>query len=1313
VSARDRGHLEAGASLALPRAAILGTGRLRTLLSASGSGGTWYDDHALTRWRPEPLGNRYGWWFQVRDADSGRCHPIGRNGAAETQGVVATDESPGRFAILHDEDGIEARVDVCHLSEGAGEIRRVTLRNAGNRRRTIELATALEVSLQHPAADAAHPAFSKLFVQTEYAAGHRALIARRRPRGDDEKHPWMVLAAPGADLLEWETDRATLIGRGDEAHARARMHAPGRFTGTTGNVLDPVFAFRRRVVLPPGGSTALDFVLAAASDRESALATANEVREPGRVTLEFQSAEKRERTRLGGLGLDTQRAVLLQSLAAAALEGRPLLRAGAGALGRAAGPAGRLAETGIDPAASLVTVRMPSPGGTLSDALEALRYWRALGLPFQVLVIADDLSAAGVPTADPGAGVFVVPFDALGAAGVDLALAMACWAPAAPLDARIQEPAAASGAPDALPEAATADGAPRPAGAAEHVTLRFDNGIGGFSEDGAEYVIRIRGGGAGGRPPLPWINVIANERMGFFVSESGAASTWGCNSREYRLTPWSNDPLLDPHSEALYIRDDESGAFWSPLPGPVPIERACEVRHGLGVSRFLTEYESLEHETQWFVAREDPVRFCRVRLVNRSPRTRRLSLYAFQQLVLGALPETSGRFVITSRDQESGALFATSAVGDAFAGRVAFASVVGGDVPSDVSADRAGFLGAAGDARRPDAVARGGALDGVTGPGLDPCFAQRMTIEIGPGEEIERTFVLGDAADAGEARILLARYRPPGRVEAEFGRATEFWRDLVGGLQIETPEPAIDLMVNRWLPYQSLSGRILGRTAFYQSSGAYGFRDQLQDASAFAMLDPDRMRRQILIHAAHQFVEGDVLHWWHPPLDRGMRTRFADDLLWLPYLAAGYVRATGDAAVLEERTPYLTARPLAPGEAEAFVEPRDAGSDGTVYEHACRAIDRSLGTGAHGLPLFGSGDWNDGMNRVGHEGRGESVWMGFFLISVIGAFAPLCEQRGDAARAARYRAHAVALGNAIERHAWDGSWYLLAFDDDGHPLGTHADDECRIDGLVQAWSVISGAAPAARTSVALDAMETHLISETDGIARLLTPPFENTPRDPGYIKGYVTGVRENGGQYTHAALWMVQALAESGRRDRAARVLSMLSPVNHARDATEVARYQVEPYVVAADVYGAAPHVGRGGWTWYTGSASWMYRVAVESVLGLEWQDGETLLMRSRMPDEWPSCTVRWRVPGSRTHYRIEMRRSEPGAMSAATVDGQSVTILEGTAQIPLVRDDREHRVTIQFGTVSTNGAAADGLGRRTTIEHPATARGGPGGSFA
>jgi cyclic beta-1,2-glucan synthetase len=818
-------------------------------------------------------------------------------------------------------------------------------------------------------------------------------------------------------------------------------------------------------------------------------------------------------------------------------------------------------------------------------------------------------------------------------------------------------------------------------------SLQFFNGFGGFSAAGAEYVIRLEPDAAGRLqyPPMPWINVIANEHAGFLVSDSGAGYTWSRNSREHRLTPWSNDPVLDPHGEALYLRDEDSGDFWSPTPGPAPAGRAYEVRHGFGYTGFNHRSHGLEQEVCLFMVRHDPVKIVRVSLTNRSDRPRRLSLFLFQRLVLGGVPADSSRFVVTDYDPEHALLRARNPFSGEFADGIAFAAGVlpEGARLTGYSGDRLAFIGPYGALERPLALLRHSPLNGQVGAGLDPCFALQATFALAAGATFSCAFLLGETTDVAAVPALVSRYRQPGAVESALSEVKGYWRELLSAIQVETPSPAINLMLNGWVVYQNLSCRLWARSAFYQSGGAFGYRDQLQDAAALVYLQPKLTRAQILLHAAHQFVEGDVLHWWHPePMERGLRTRFSDDLLWLPYVTAFYVRATGDWPVLDEPAPFLTAQQLAEGEDENYLTPKRSGQTAAVYEHCCRAIDRSLTRGAHGLPLMGTGDWNDGMNRVGRLGRGESVWMGFFLCHILDLFLPLCERWGDQRRIETYRSYLAAVRSALDDAGWDGEWYRRAYYDDGAPLGTQADDECRIDALAQAWSIISKVASPDRARQSLDAVEAYLISDRDKLIRLLTPPFENTSHDPGYIKGYVKGVRENGGQYTHAACWVVRAMAEAGRRGRAAELLEMLSPVSHASTPPDIAVYQAEPYVIAADVYGAEPHVGRGGWTWYTGSAGWYYRVALESVLGLQLVNGDTLRVHPGIPDHWPAVTIRYRLPDSATVYDITLRNpmGKGGTILAATENGAALPLDAGVALLGLRLDGARHRVEIQLG---------------------------------
>jgi cyclic beta-1,2-glucan synthetase len=1054
-----------------------------------------------------------------------------------------------RVELVRRDGDVELTTEVCLAPEGDAELRRYTIANHGARPRRLELTTYAEAVLNSAAGDMSHPAFSKLFVQTEYDDAREALVAKRRLRSPEDEPLWLahrLVAGDEAGLPTYETDRMRFLGRGRTTANPRALERREPLSGATGNVLDPVLCLRRVVTVAPGATARVLAVLAAAHAREA-----------------MEAAVSR----------------------------------------------------------------------------------------YATVESADELFARA---AERGAGTEVAA-DAAGLAGREGARPVG---------------AADGAAGDRLDDAEE---------------LHLFNGHGGFSADGSEYVIRV---GAGARddalPPLPWANVVANETAGFITSERGAGYTWAVNSRENRVTPWLNDPVSDPHGEALYLRDEDAGVFWSPLPGPVPGTGAYEVRHGFGYTVWRHRGMGLDHEVVQFVPRHDPVKLTRIRLTNRSGRPRRLTLVAYAQLVLGVFPHESGPTVVTERDDETGALLAMNPARGEFASRVAFAAVGPPSAALSATTDRAAFLGRQGSVADPAALRAAAVLDGRTGGDLDPCFALALPVEIAPGETIERVVMLGEAEGTERVQEIVRAYQDLGVANEALVEMRAFWADLVSGLQVETPSSALDLMVNGWLTYQNLSCRVWGRSAFYQSGGAFGFRDQLQDSSALIYLVPELTRRQIVLHASHQFVEGDVLHWWHPPLSKGMRTRFADDLLWLPYITAFYVRTTGDDGVLDEPARFVTARPLAPGEDEAFLVPQDAGTSASVYEHCCMTMDRSLAVGAHGLPLMGVGDWNDGMNRVGREGRGESVWLGFFLFQILTEFLPHCERRGDARRVERYRAHLAHLGRALNDTGWDGAWYRRAYYDDGAPLGAAENDECRIDTIAQAWSVLSGAAPPARAEQALDAMEEHLVSEREGIIRLLTPAFDRTPHDPGYIKGYLPGVRENGGQYTHGALWGVRALAELGRHERAAPLLEMLSPVSHGRTPAEVATYQTEPYVVAADVYGVEPHVGRGGWTWYTGSAGWLYRVALESVLGLRVEGGDRLVLRPCIPAAWPGFLLRYRLPGGDgTTYELSVERAPtPGARTTVRVDGEAdgAAVEDGAVVVALRHDGRTHRVDVALG---------------------------------
>lgn len=1303
----------AGLTDPAPHARVLSNGRYRVLLTCAGTGESSWGDVQLTAWDDDRVADRSGWFFYLRDRDTGQTWSVGCQPLGSGSGTYDAWYNPGQVNLVREHDEIVATMRVSVDPDVDAEVRSIHLTNRSGRPRRIEITAYAEVVLNTAAAHAAHPAFSKLFVETAFDHAAGALVARRRPRSSEDPAPCVAAALRGPGALEYDSDRARVLGRNralDRPRALATTEPLG---GTVGSVLDPVLALRRTTTVAPGATVTLHAILAAGDDPAAAgNAVVAAVR--GAATVAARAAA-READLGAALGIASATAEAFQELAGAIRYGHPALRADAATLARARGAVADLAALGLGAAPFAVVLAGDAAAlmraGTL---VTAQAYWLALGLRVDLVV----LCGAGVPAAamdglaarrPAGAALAVCRHESLASGMGDLLLAAAAMVCDRDLP-RLGAAGAAGdptggGAASATPaedRATVAGGSVRGDGAdaaeerarADRLPLRCENGIGGFSSDGSEYVIHVS---PERRPPLAWVNVIAHERFGMVTSESGATCTWSRNSRERRLTPWANDPLADPHGEALYVRDDARGVVWSAQPGPAGGAASYEIRHGFGATTWAHVRDGLEHEVVAFVPWNDPVRVLRVRVTNRGAAVRKLSVISYQRLVLGSTPTESGRFVVTEHLTEADMILARSGVGadPELRDGVVFAAAVHRGGTASYTGDRAAFIGRGGSLAAPAALCRSGPLDGRVGAGLDPCIALQVAERLAPGETLECAFLLGEVPDRAAAAAAVERLRAANAIDAALAVARAEWKRLVSAVRIETPEPAIDLMVNGWLLYQVVSCRLWGRTALYQSGGAYGFRDQLQDALALAQVAPALTRAQLLRHAAHQFVEGDVLHWWHPPGDHGIRTRFSDDLLWLPALACDYARITGDWDVFDAAVDFMVAPRLAPGQDEAYLHALAAHAPATLFEHCCRAIDRSLATGAHGLPLMGTGDWNDGMNRVGRGGQGESVWVGFFLYRLLGEMAPLCERRGDAARARRYRRHRRALGAALERAGWDGAWYRRAYFDDGSPLGSAVNDECQIDALAQAWAVISGAAPPERAARALDAVEARLIDADAGIIKLLAPPFDRGTHDPGYIKGYVPGIRENGGQYTHAAMWTIQALAILGRRERAAALLARLSPVTHGGSGERLAVYQVEPYVVAADIYGVAPHLGRGGWTWYTGAAGWMYRVAVETVLGVRLEAGDALAIRPRIPDAWPGFRVSLRLPGAAgTRYRIAVETTGGCAeeVRAATVDGMPAPIVDGAARVALADDGGDHHVRVALGPA---GGAGERLSSR------------------
>ena len=1272
----------------------LSNGNYSLLITAAGSGFSRWGEMELTRWRGDSTLNDRGSWIYVEDRLNGQLWSVTHEPTLTPPDHSEVNFYPHRVEFERQDGDIVLRTIVSVAPRDDVEIRRVSITNHGTQACILALTSYAEIILSEQSADLRHPAYNKLFIESEFLEQDGILIFRRRPRSTDEKPVYLAhfftSNSERVDLTGCEADRAKFLGRGGTARRPLVFSAPTQasmLSGTTGSTLDPIAALQAEVIIEPYQTVQVAFLMLTAPSRKEALDLAHRYQRWSQISRAMQDVRLQAEEELAQLNLTSQKVEQIQKLLSPMLYLSSALRAEPTVLNSNTLGQPGLWAFGISGDYPILLVRVK--GGDdlelLADVVLAHTYWRKRGLMIDLVIFSQRETSyeqdfrnriyrllehtASENWLNDRGGIFLLQEDQMNEAERTLLLTVArvvLDGEAGPLARQLSK---LDEAPIRLPHFVPieplfpqVDVQPelqRP------LELLFFNGTGGFTPDGCEYVIHLA---PGQWTPAPWTNVIATPEFGCLVSETGLGPTWSRNSGENRLTPWRNDPVTDPPSEAVYLRDEDTGQIWSPTPLPARADASYLIRHGAGYSVFEHTSHGLYQTMTVFVVPEEPVKIVQLKLQNTTQRMRRINVNYYAEWVLGVAREYTAAYITPEFDSNSYALLARNSYNTDFGTRVAFLAST--REPAGVTTDRTEFLGRLGSYIRPAALERVGLTPRLE-PGSDPCAVLQFLLWLQPGETKEITFLLGQGEDRADAERLINHFRNIQNVEAARQQVDEFWNQLLEQIQVQTPDAGMNILLNRWLLYQSLSCRFWGRTAFYQSSGAYGFRDQLQDAMAYVHVRPDVIRQHILECAAHQFEQGDVLHWWHPPAGRGIRTRCSDNLLWLPYVTAYYVRVTGDRSILDQEVPFLRSDALKPGEHERYGQ-FPSGETKTLYEHCCRAIAQGTTAGPHGIPLMGAHDWNDGMNRVGYQGKGESIWLGWFLSTTLHDFAEICDLVGETQRAKDYRSQIGNIHRSLEKFGWDGEWYLRAYYDDGTRLGSVANNECRIDSIAQSWAIISGNADPEHARQGMETVYRHLVRREDELILLFTPPFQRTARNPGYIKGYPRGIRENGGQYTHAALWSIWAFAEMGQGDRAVELFNLINPIYHSDTPEKIDRYRVEPYVIAADVYSVEPFVGRGGWTWYTGSASWMYRLGIERILGLQ-RAGETLLIQPSVPKTWPEYEINYRFGGTLYHIVVKNAGNGISQDQKMTLDGKALA----DGSIPLSDDGGTHEVAV------------------------------------
>ncbi|MEW8956343.1 glucoamylase family protein, partial [Clostridium sp.] len=1306
-----------------PESVVLSNGSYHTMINNSGSGFSKVKDMNLYRWSKDYVNDNKGMFIYLRDMSSSEYWSATFQPTKRESDKYHVDFTLHKAEFTNQYRGIESKLSVAVSNEENMEVRALTLENNTEEDKVIEITTYLEVTLSTQEADISHKAFSNLFIRTE-SFEDNVLLAYRRPRAKGQKKPYIfqkiLFQGEKIGAVEYETSRLNFIGRGNDEDNPRVMNREIPLENSEGTVIDPIFSQRIRMKIPKGEKVKAYVVIGSSESKEEAIDICNRYSSIEGCRGIFNGSYNNSLGELSYLGLKYKQASLYQMMASRILYTNKDIRRRETYIKSLNKHQKDLWSFGVSGDLPIVTLNIKDTSHVdiVRQCVQCHEYLNRRGVEFDLLVINEEEFSYDMPLQGSlftiinkyssasinnlRGKIFIQSYDNLKDEGISFIKAISTIY----IDGK-EEDAFFSllfkgednltynlrGLPkevynnsiikeevvEEMPlkwkrekymaeigESIWEGNQGKSSGSNEECydigRLKFFNGLGGFNEKN-HYVIVLKNNN---NTPAPWINVISNKKFGFHISESGSSYTWYKNSRENKLTPWNNDFVSDTLGEALFLRDEENGEVFSITPKPLRGKEEYVVEHGFGFSKFSHMSNDIKGEITWFTPLDHSLKIGIVKLKNLQGNKRKISLTYYSNLILGVNEQGVHKTISTYYDEEGNFIYGKNPYSEKFGDTNCYLKIIGGE---DISycGDREDFIGRGRNINSSMAMDID-RLNNKVGGGFDSILSYRTSVYIEGNEEKILTIVMGAEENIENIRNLLGSYSTIDFVSHKLNEVETHWRNLVGTFEVSTPDDSLNILANGWLLYQVISCRYYSRTAFYQSGGAYGYRDQLQDSLSIGLVDSNITRNQIRLNASRQYEEGDVQHWWHPVVDSGIRTRFSDDLLWLPYGVIDYINNTGDYSILEEEEYYLKDEPLAKGEDERYTLTNYSTKKGTIYEHCIKAIDRSLKLGEHGIPLMGCGDWNDGMSTVGNKGTGESVWLGWFLSYILKYFPDICKHMGDVEREEKYLKFREEILNNIEENAWDGAWYRRAYFDDGTPLGSIENEECSIDSLPQSWSIIAEGNNRERQIKAMKSVEDYLVNQLNGMILLLSPPFDSSKLEPGYIKGYVPGVRENGGQYTHAALWVIMAMAEIGNTERALELLNMINPINHTLTFKECEKYKVEPYVITADVYIKEPHGGRGGWSWYTGAASWTYKVILQSILGFQLVKGKGFTVNVNMPSSWNKYSITYRR-NEKEIYNITVTRGEEKGlyMNSKKIDEDVILFSEGIHEVSII----------------------------------------------